>query len=79
MLPRGSAGVPAEETFWSFVHELACSPEAPDLLSRLKDGHEPDEHGWCRHQAHTHHWEQYPCFTRRLADLACKEREEKRH
>lgn len=40
------------------------------MLDRLRDGHEPDEHGWCAHTAHTHRWEQHPCFTRRLADLA---------
>jgi hypothetical protein len=39
------------------------------MLMRLRDGHEPDRHGWCGHPAHTHHWERYPCFTHRLADL----------
>lgn len=62
--------LPLDDSYWAFVRELARSPQAPDLLDRLRAGHEPDEHGWCSHSAHTHKWELHPCFTRRLADLA---------
>lgn len=61
---------PPDEVFSSFVAELARSPQAPDMLGRLRLGHEPDDRGWCIHPAHTHRWEPYPCLMRRLADLA---------
>lgn len=70
LLPRRTAGTPSDDQFWSFVRELARSPQAPDMIDRLREGHEPDDDGWCVHSAHSHHWEQHPCFTRRLADLA---------
>lgn len=58
-----------DEVFQAFVRELASSAQ-PDLLDRLKQGHVPDEQGWCRHTAHEHHWEHHPCASLRLALLA---------
>lgn len=58
-----------DEVFQAFVRELASCAQ-PDLLARLKQGHTPDEQGWCRHTAHEHHWEHHPCTSLRLALLA---------
>jgi hypothetical protein len=57
------------DVFRSFAHELALSPQTPDILDRLREGHEPDLHGWCSHPAHAHRWERHPCTMLRLADL----------
>lgn len=59
----------AAAVFGAFVRELAASPQSSDLLARLRDGHEPDSHGWCRHPGHTYHWERHPCPMLRLARL----------
>lgn len=61
---------PADDVYASFVRELAGSPQASDMLAKLRLGHDPDENGWCSHSAHAHRWERHPCFARRLADLA---------
>jgi hypothetical protein len=61
-------GQSTDEAFKAFVDELAAG--ATDLLARMKLGHEPDEHGWCRHTTHEHHWESHPCSMLRLALLA---------
>ena len=29
----------------------------------------PDDHGWCQHIGHEHHWERHPCPVLRLASL----------
>jgi len=58
----------ADEAFRAFVDELAAG--TAELLTRMKLGHEPDEHGWCRHTTHEHHWESHPCPVLRLAQLA---------
>ncbi len=58
----------SDEVFSAFVDELATG--SPDLFARMKLGHEPDEHGWCRHTTHEHHWERHPCPVLRLARLA---------
>lgn len=57
-----------DEVFRAFVGELAAG--TVDLPARMKVGHEPDEHGWCRHTTHEHHWERHPCPVLRLAQLA---------
>jgi hypothetical protein len=57
-----------EEAFRAFIDELAAG--TADLLTRMKLGHEPDEHGWCRHTTHERHWESHPCPVLRLAQLA---------
>ena len=57
-----------EETFRAFIDVLAAG--TADLLIRMKLGHEPDEHGWCRHTTHEYHWESHPCSVLRLARLA---------
>jgi hypothetical protein len=67
--PRMPSHDPAD-VFGSFVRELAASPERTELLDRLRLGHEPDEHGWCRHAGHAYHWERHPCPVLRLATLA---------
>ena len=56
-----------EETFRAFIDVLAAG--TADLLTRMKLGHEPDEHGWCRHTTHEYRWEP-PCSVLRLAQLA---------
>jgi hypothetical protein len=58
-----------DDVFESFVRELAASPDRAALLGRLRFGHERDEHGWCGHPSHAHHWERHPCPTLRLARL----------
>jgi len=55
-----------QEMYWSFVRELARSPHSAEMLDRLRHGHEPDEHGWCGHPSHAHHWERHPCSTLEL-------------
>jgi hypothetical protein len=66
-MSSGSVVPRPAEVFRSFVRELARSPQGPDMVGRLRQGHEPDRHGWCRHPAHAYRWERYP--TLRLADL----------
>ena len=61
-------GHSTDEAFRAFVDELAAG--TAELLTRMKLGHEPDEHGWCRHTTHEHHWESHPCPVLRLAQLA---------
>jgi hypothetical protein len=56
----------AAEVFKGVVQELAASPDRVELLERLRAGHEPDQHGWCRHPSHAAHWEHHPCPTLRL-------------
>jgi len=56
-----------DDTYGSFVRELAASPGRTTLLARLRLGHEPDEFGWCRHPSHGHRWERHPCPTLLLA------------
>ncbi len=68
MVQHEPTGRSSDEAFKSFVDELAAS--TTDLLTRMKLGHEPDEHGWCRHTTHEHHWESHPCPVLRLARLA---------
>jgi hypothetical protein len=58
-----------DDVYGSFVRELAASPGRADLLGRLRLGHEPDEHGWCKHPGHAHHWERHPCPMLRMARL----------
>lgn len=53
-----------DDVYGSFVRELAASPERADLLGRMRLGHEPDEHGWCKHPGHAHHWERHPGWRR---------------
>ena len=65
--PRAN-GQSTDDAFSAFVEELATG--TTDLLSRMKLGHEPDSHGWCRHTTHEHHWEPHPCPVLRLAHLA---------
>jgi hypothetical protein len=55
--------------FESFVRELAARSDKADLLVRLRQGHQPDQHGWCEHPLHGSHWERHPCSAQRLADL----------
>jgi hypothetical protein len=62
------SGQSTDAAFKAFVDELAAG--TTDLLVRMKLGHEPDEHGWCRHTTHEHHWESHPCSMLRLAQLA---------
>lgn len=59
----------SDVVFASFVRELAAGPQTAGLLVRLRLGHTVDEHGWCTHVGHTHHWERHPCPMLRLADL----------
>jgi hypothetical protein len=59
-----------DDVFQSFIRELAQTQQQSAMLERLRKGHEPDRHGWCRHPAHSHRWERHPCATLRLADLA---------
>jgi hypothetical protein len=66
-MSSGSVVPRPAEVFRSFVRELARSPQGPDMVGRLRQGHEPDRHGWCPHPAHAYRWERYP--TLRLADL----------
>ena len=61
-------GHSTDEAFRAFVDELAAG--TAELLTRMKLGHEPDEHSWCRHTTHEHHWESHPCPVLRLAQLA---------
>jgi hypothetical protein len=68
-LPHHDGPAGPDELFRSFVRLLAAKPERVDLLIRLRIGHEPDEHGWCKHPWHAHHWEQHPCPSLRLAHL----------
>jgi hypothetical protein len=68
-MSSGPAGPRPAEVFRSFVSELAAFAHGPDLLDRLRQGHEPDPHGWCSHPAHAHRWERYPCAMVRLANL----------
>ncbi len=58
-----------QEIYQSFVREFARSPQRSEMLDRLRHGHQPDEHGWCSHSAHAHHWEQFPCPTVQLTEL----------
>jgi hypothetical protein len=44
-----------------FAEELAATPSSASIVDRLQAGHEPDEDGWCRHTAHAHRCERYPC------------------
>ena len=53
----------------AFARELACHPDHHAITVRLRAGHDPDQHGWCRHGAHSHHGEHHPCSVVRLADL----------
>ena len=53
----------------AFARVLAARPDHRDILTRLRAGHEPDQHGWCRHGAHAHRWERYPCPVIALAEL----------
>ena len=56
----------AADVFKGVVQELAASPDRVELLARLRAGHEPDQHGWCRHPSHAAHWEHHPGPTPRL-------------
>ncbi|HWM05225.1 MAG TPA: hypothetical protein VNP92_23040 [Actinophytocola sp.] len=58
-----------DQVFMSFVRELARSPQVLHILTGLRDGHQPDPHGWCNHPSHTHRWEPHPCSSLRLAEL----------
>jgi hypothetical protein len=62
-------GPRSAEVFRTFVAELASSPQGPDMVDRLRQGHQPDQHGWCSHPAHACRWERYPCLVVRLAAL----------
>jgi hypothetical protein len=53
----------------SFAREMAQIPQAQEMLQRLRENHEPDQHGWCSHPTHAYRWERHPCATLRLADL----------
>lgn len=69
-----SESEPHEQTrraFSSFARQLSASPNRAELIDHLVRGHEPDEHGWCRHDAHTlaDHRERHPCTTVRLMTL----------
>jgi hypothetical protein len=68
-MSSGPAGPRPAEVFRTFVSELAAFRQAPDMVDRLRQGHEPDRHGWCSHPAHAHRWERYPCAMVRLATL----------
>ena len=68
-MSSGPAGPRPAEVFRTFVSELAAFQQAPDMVDRLRQGHEPDRHGWCSHPAHAHRWERYPCAMVRLATL----------
>jgi hypothetical protein len=68
-MSSGPAAPHPAEVFRSFVRELALSPQGPDMLSRLRQGHEPDRHGWCSHPTHAHRWERHPCAMLQLAAL----------
>jgi hypothetical protein len=57
------------EVFRTFVSELATSRQGADMVDRLRQGHQPDQHGWCSHPAHAYRWERYPCAVVRLATL----------
>lgn len=48
---------------------MAQIPHALDVLHRLRQDHDPDQHGWCSHPTHAYRWERHPCATLRLADL----------
>ena len=63
------AGAGPAEVFRTFVSELAASGQKSEMLGRLRQGHEPDRHGWCSHPAHAHRWERHPCAVVRLANL----------
>jgi len=63
------SGSGATEVFRTFVSELAACRQGADMLDRLRQGHEPDRHGWCSHPTHAHRWERYPCPVMRLAQL----------
>ena len=58
-----------QEVYRSFVREFARSPQKSEMLDRLREGHQPDEHGWCDHPAHAHHWERHPCSTLQLTEF----------
>ena len=62
-------GPRSAEVFRTFVSELAASRQGPDVVERLRQGHQPDRHGWCGHPAHAYRWERYPCVVVRLATL----------
>jgi|RhiMethySRZTD1v2_1073278.scaffolds.fasta_scaffold3728278_1 hypothetical protein len=68
-MSSGPAGPRPAEVFRTFVSELAAFRQAPDMVDRLRQGHQPDRHGWCSHSAHAHRWERYPCAMVRLATL----------
>ena len=68
-MPLDPVGAAADALFESFVRELARSPQLSYILSRLRDGHHVDPHGWCCHPSHAHRWQQYPCSTMRLVEL----------
>ena len=62
-------GPRSAEVFRTFVSELATCRQGPEVVDRLRQGHQPDQHGWCSHPAHAHRWERYPCVVVRLATL----------
>lgn len=62
-------GPRSAEVFRTFVSELAACRQGPDVIDRLRQGHQPDPQGWCGHPAHSHRWERYPCVVVRLATL----------
>ena len=62
-------GPRSAEVFRTFVSELATCRQGPEVVDRLRQGHQPDPHGWCSHPAHAHRWERYPCVVVRLATL----------
>jgi hypothetical protein len=68
-MSSGHADSGPAEVFRTFISELAACRQGPDMLDRLRRGHESDRHGWCSHPAHSHRWERYPCAVVRLADL----------
>ena len=68
MVQHNPTGQTTDEAFRAFVDELAAG--GAELLARMKIGHEPYQHGWCRHPTHEHHWQKHPCPMLRLARLA---------
>ena len=67
--PAPASPPPPAQARIAFARLLAARPDHRDILTRLRAGHEPDQQGWCRHGAHAHHWERYPCAVLGLAEL----------
>lgn len=68
-MARAKVSLDPADVFGSFVREMAFGPAKADRLARMRRGHEPDEHGWCKHPGHAAHWERHPCPVQRLARL----------